>query len=122
MNGFPRHAAYAASKHGVVGLTRSAAIEYAQAGIRVNALCPGFTATPMVERTPRLNEGFAIRVGSKNLAILDNGSRFEPVIGKPGDGASPSCAIVDEYTNTGRMSWWTPCAPAWARENRPFCG
>lgn len=54
-------------------------------------------AKQMVERTPRLKEVFGIRVGSKNLAILDNGSRFEPVIGKPGDGASPSCAIVDEY-------------------------
>ena len=49
LNGFPRHSAYAASKHGVVGLTRTAALEYGRKGIRINALCPGFTRTPMVQ-------------------------------------------------------------------------
>lgn len=48
--GFPQHPAYAASKHGVVGLTRTAALEYGKRGIRINALCPGFTLTPMVQQ------------------------------------------------------------------------
>jgi NAD(P)-dependent dehydrogenase (short-subunit alcohol dehydrogenase family) len=44
------HPGYSGSKHGVVGLTRTAAIVYAQAGIRINAVCPGPTLTPMVHR------------------------------------------------------------------------
>ncbi|KKW90136.1 SDR family NAD(P)-dependent oxidoreductase [Sphingobium chungbukense] len=47
--GFPGHAAYAASKGAVVNLTRALGIEYAARGIRVNAVCPGFVMTPMIE-------------------------------------------------------------------------
>jgi NAD(P)-dependent dehydrogenase (short-subunit alcohol dehydrogenase family) len=49
--GFPNSSAYAAAKHGVVGLTQTAAWEHAPENIRVNAVGPGFILTPLVERS-----------------------------------------------------------------------
>eukprot|EP01052_Picozoa_sp_SAG31_P029088 SAG31_NODE_2865_length_4981_cov_4.988529_4_plen_155_part_00 len=47
---FPEFTAYCSSKHAVVGMTKSAALEYIKMGIRINCICPATTDTPMVER------------------------------------------------------------------------
>lgn len=66
--GFGGLPAYVASKHGVVGLTKTAALECAQLGIRVNVVCPGVIQTPMIDRL----------TGAKKEAI-DQFTKLEPV-------------------------------------------
>lgn len=75
VTGFPGHAAYTASKHGVIGLTKTAALDYAKAGIRVNAICPAYTHTPMLtrmlERSPDLEAKLVSRVPMQRLGTAE---------------------------------------------------
>jgi len=51
----------------------------------------------MAKATPIFRQKYGVVANASNLAVIEKNAKFEPVIGKPGDGASPSCAIVDEY-------------------------
>jgi NAD(P)-dependent dehydrogenase (short-subunit alcohol dehydrogenase family) len=88
--GFQHAAAYCASKHAVVGLTKTAALELAQQGIRVNAVCPGFTDTPMVSAMLDAYPSMARMVHQGNpmrrMAVADEIA--EAVVWLCSDGAS----------------------------------
>ncbi|MGI8576589.1 MAG: SDR family NAD(P)-dependent oxidoreductase [Nocardioidaceae bacterium] len=86
--GEPYIAAYTASKHGVLGLVRSAAIELARTGVTVNAVCPGYVDTPMTDATVA---GIAAKTG-----------RSEP----------DSRAILEHKQPTGRLVTTTEVAQA----------
>jgi NAD(P)-dependent dehydrogenase (short-subunit alcohol dehydrogenase family) len=67
--GFEGLPAYVASKHGVLGLTKTAALEYATKGIRVNAVCPGVIQTPMIERLTKNDpKAYAALLASEPVA------------------------------------------------------
>ncbi len=63
LNGVGRGSSYSAAKHGVVGLTKSAAIEYGNFNIRVNAVCPGFIETAIIDQVPDQLIEFTVKTG-----------------------------------------------------------
>ncbi len=60
--GVPLSTAYTAAKHGVVGLTKTASEDYAKDGLRINAICPGYTETPMTTQSPLVLQEMMQRV------------------------------------------------------------
>lgn len=70
---------------------------YSGAGSEKQALEVFGPARLMAKNTPALCAELGVAVGAKNLNVLATASKFEPIIGKPGDGASPSFSITDEY-------------------------
>jgi NAD(P)-dependent dehydrogenase (short-subunit alcohol dehydrogenase family) len=88
--GTPNLAAYAASKAGVVALTKSAAVEYAKVGIRVNAICPGIINTPMMQSAAAANPG-----------ATEYFARLVPMgrIGEAGEIANPMLFLASEQSS-----------------------
>jgi NAD(P)-dependent dehydrogenase (short-subunit alcohol dehydrogenase family) len=76
LRGLANSAAYSASKHGVVGLTKAAALEYARSGIRINAVCPVFARTPMLEELFAVNPTYEERL-VKNIPMRRYGTAEE---------------------------------------------
>ena len=74
--GVPYNAAYCASKHGLIGLTKSLALEFADAGVRVNAVCPTGVKTPMLAGTPE--EGVDWPAVMRAAPWLDGGALCDP--------------------------------------------
>jgi NAD(P)-dependent dehydrogenase (short-subunit alcohol dehydrogenase family) len=65
--GFAQAGAYTAAKHGVLGLTKTAALEYGTQNIRINAICPGFIKTPLLDKS--LNEESLTYIASKHALM-----------------------------------------------------
>ncbi|WP_306320005.1 MULTISPECIES: SDR family NAD(P)-dependent oxidoreductase [unclassified Streptomyces] len=99
--GNPGRAAYHAAKHGVVGLTKSAALEYGSRGVRINAVCPGTIATPMVDAMVEGGEldrgraasgqaidrlGTADEIAQAVLWLCSDGARYVTGVALPVDG------------------------------------
>jgi NAD(P)-dependent dehydrogenase (short-subunit alcohol dehydrogenase family) len=105
--GLPAAAAYVASKHGVVGPTKTAALEYAQHGIRVNCVCPGYIRTPMTAQ------------GTSDPELLQRILAREPIgrVGEPEEVAeavvwlcSDAASFVTGHTMTvdgGYVAQWS---------------
>ena len=85
LNGAPKLASYVAAKHAVVGLTRTAAIEFARKSVRVNAICPFYTLTPMVTEEASLND---------RLEMLEKGSPMKR-LGRPEEVVATMLSIID---------------------------
>ena len=68
--GTPRSPAYVAAKHGVIGLTQTAAWEYGTSGIRINAVCPGYIDTPLEKELIDTQEAHANLIAAHALARL----------------------------------------------------
>lgn len=98
LNGSPEAVAYVASKHGVIGLTKAAASEWVGHNIRVNAICPGGTLTPMIQRQPPERFEMFLRsipmkrwadpreMGSVAAWLCSDGASFVTGVAMPVDG------------------------------------
>src|SRR3546814_18077627 len=92
--GAPYLSAYVASKHGIIGLTKSAALEYAKRGIRVNAVCPAFIDTPL-SRESMTPEHLATLLAELPIGRLAQSAEVR----------SEERRVGTECVSTGRSRW-----------------
>ncbi len=116
-HGSARIAAYAASKHGVLGLVRTAAAEVARTGVTVNAVCPGYVDTPMTDESVANISAGTGRTPEEAREIL---AGMQPIgrLVTPSEVASAVMLCVGTAPSTGRASTSTavPCS----RETAPM--
>ncbi|CQG65729.1 phage terminase%2C large subunit [Salmonella enterica subsp. enterica serovar Typhimurium str. DT104] len=74
----------------------------------------------MCKRTPMLTEAFGIEVNASNMNRPEDGARFEPLIGNPGDGSSPHCAVVDEYHEHATDALYTTMLTGMGARRQPL--
>ncbi len=74
----------------------------------------------MCKRTPMLTEACGIEVNASNMNRPEDGARFEPLIGNPGDGSSPHCAVVDEYHEHATDALYTTMLTGMGARRQPL--
>src|SRR5207237_10101317 len=97
--GAPGRGTYHAAKHGVLGLTKSAALEYAAKGIRINAICPGLIWTPMSDQMVASGQGEALNALLKSVPMGRYGRAKEIA-----DDVLWLCSEAASYVNGSSMS------------------
>jgi NAD(P)-dependent dehydrogenase (short-subunit alcohol dehydrogenase family) len=110
--GIPGLAAYHASKHGVLGLTKSAALEYAPRGIRINAVCPGTIDTPMVARM------IATDKDAMDTIMKDQPNQR---LGRPTKSPTPCCGCAARWRASSSAMHW-PSTVATPRDDPYLSG
>ncbi len=99
LKGYPYVSGYCAAKHGVLGLTRALSVEMARTGVTVNALCPGFIETPLLENSLELivaKTGLSREQAAKSLRRGNPQDRFI----QPGEVAAAALWLAGEATGS----------------------
>lgn len=77
-------------------------------------------ATLMARATPRYLQAYGVAVNASNISVLARNSKFEPVIGNPGDGSSPSCALIDEFHEHRTSALYDTMATGMGARSQPL--